>query len=105
MVECHVAQIDLPFSGISHPCIVGFFGFSVKPFSLIMELVEHGDLYSFLHEDKTTLSLPMQLKIALNVAQGMVKRNAFYASLSCVRHIYTVYLHLSFIEILNPQIY
>ena len=60
------------YSGIKHPCIVDFMGFSINPFAVVMELVPCGNLYKFLHNETQPLSWEYRMKVAINVAQGMV---------------------------------
>lgn len=68
-------------SGLVHPNLVNLLGFFLDPMpSMLMEFVDGGDLYSFLHEHDEQLGpgeeaprLPSAviLKIALDIAHGM----------------------------------
>lgn len=68
-------------SGLVHPNLVNLLGFFLDPMpSMLMEFVDGGDLYSFLHEHDEELGsgeeaprLPSAviLKIALDIAHGM----------------------------------
>lgn len=68
-------------SGLMHPNLVNLLGFYLDPVpSMVMEYIEGGDLYSFLHEHDDTIvpgdeipKLPSAviLKLALDIANGM----------------------------------
>ena len=68
-------------SGLVHPNLVNLLGFYLNPMpAMLMEFVDGGDLYSFLHscdeqllpgEEPPKLSSAVILKIALDIANGM----------------------------------
>ncbi|KYQ93736.1 leucine-rich repeat-containing protein (LRR) [Tieghemostelium lacteum] len=61
-------------SSLSHPNIVPMKGFCFQPYSIVMEYMDLGNLSTYLlakKQEGTTLSWPVILKIASDVASGM----------------------------------
>ena len=60
-------------NGIHHPNILGLVGLCKDPLCIVTEFAAEGDLFTFLHDrqPKVSQSLPLKLKIAFDIAQGM----------------------------------
>lgn len=58
-------------SQLDHPNLVKLLGFSVNPYSIIMELVPKGTLYDLVNNQEFKMDWNLRLKIALDIAQGM----------------------------------
>jgi len=58
-------------SSLKHPNLVQLLGYCINPFRMVMQLIPHGDLYNYLHDDKQSLSMKLLLKIAADIAHGM----------------------------------
>jgi hypothetical protein len=59
-------------SGLQHPSIVNLKGFSLsKPFSMILELVPHGELYNYINDKTKPLDWALRLRIAWDIARGL----------------------------------
>eukprot|EP01133_Synstelium_polycarpum_P013612 gene13612-16019_t len=61
-------------SELKHRNVVNLHGFTVRPFTMVLEHIEGGDLYNFLHSDAGAVldnDWPMRLRLALDVARGM----------------------------------
>jgi serine/threonine protein kinase len=56
---------------LNHPCIVNIKGYTINPFSLVMEKLNKGNLYTFLHDDKNKISWKFRITVAINIAAGM----------------------------------
>ena len=57
---------------LSHPNIVQLIGIAFRPLRMILEYVENGDLYSLLHDDKSSdISWNLRLLIAWDIAKGL----------------------------------
>ena len=48
---------------MNHRAIAGLVGYSWEPLELALELVPHGDLYSFLHNPDNQISWPFRFKM------------------------------------------
>src|SRR5690606_3617068 len=58
-------------SELKNPFLVNLLGFCIEPtFAIIMDFAEYGDLYSYIHSDKS-ISWDAILKIAHDIAQGL----------------------------------
>ncbi|KAL6078168.1 Myotubularin-like phosphatase domain, variant 2 [Balamuthia mandrillaris] len=58
-------------SGLDHPNIVPLRGFSLEPCCIVTEFMQHGSLYSYLHDEKSAnLSWALRFKIAKDIAKG-----------------------------------
>eukprot|EP01127_Copromyxa_protea_P005655 TRINITY_DN1551_c0_g2_i1.p1 TRINITY_DN1551_c0_g2~~TRINITY_DN1551_c0_g2_i1.p1 ORF type:complete len:537 (-),score=105.19 TRINITY_DN1551_c0_g2_i1:268-1752(-) len=57
---------------IEHPNIVRILAICSKPFCIVQELCSGGNLYDLLHDYKTPITLAMRLKIALDIANGIL---------------------------------
>jgi serine/threonine protein kinase len=44
---------------------------------MIMEKLDHGSLYKFLHEEKNSLNWGFRYRVAMNVAEGMAFLHSF----------------------------
>lgn len=58
-------------SGLVHPNVVSLMGYCTEPYAMVMDFVACGDLYGFLHDEKSLVDWPIRLKIALDIAKGM----------------------------------
>ncbi|KAL5072229.1 hypothetical protein RYX36_023116 [Vicia faba] len=59
-------------SKIQHENVIKFIGACTKPnFHLVTEYMSGGNMYDFLHIQKTVLTLPSLLKVAIDVSQGV----------------------------------
>ena len=60
-------------SKLQHPNLVNLVGFCTFPFVILLELVNHGELYNFLHEPSLYSSLDwrMRTRIVIDIARGM----------------------------------
>ena len=58
-------------SALSHPCITNLKGYSMKPLSMVMELVSGGDLWGYLHDEEAPLDWQIRYKLAIDMARGM----------------------------------
>jgi len=58
-------------SGLRHPNIVELKGFCTAPLCLVMEFMDMGTLYAFIHEKSNAIDWNLRLKIASDVARGM----------------------------------
>ncbi|KAF2069141.1 hypothetical protein CYY_009538 [Polysphondylium violaceum] len=61
-------------SDLKHPNVVNLLGFTIQPFTMVMEYIECGDLHKFLHNpigDVLNNNWPLILKLALDIAKGM----------------------------------
>eukprot|EP01096_Ripella_sp_DP13-Kostka_P001529 TRINITY_DN1180_c0_g1_i1.p1 TRINITY_DN1180_c0_g1~~TRINITY_DN1180_c0_g1_i1.p1 ORF type:complete len:945 (+),score=366.35 TRINITY_DN1180_c0_g1_i1:425-2836(+) len=58
-------------SGLQHPCIVNLIGYTTQPLSMVMECVQGGDLFGFLHNPSIDVDWQLRFKIALDIANGM----------------------------------
>jgi serine/threonine protein kinase len=56
---------------------VNIVGYSINPFAMLMEKMDQGNLYNYLHDDKNSLSWPLRFKIAENIADGMAYLHSF----------------------------
>ena len=57
---------------LKHPNLVRMHGFSTEPLLIVMELVEGGDLYGFLHNPAMPkLTWEQRIRIALEISDGM----------------------------------
>ena len=44
---------------------------------MVMEKLDKGSLYKFLHDEKNTITWGLKLRIALNIAEGMAFLHSF----------------------------
>jgi hypothetical protein len=57
---------------LKHTNLVRMYGFSTDPLLIVMEVIEGGDLYSYLHNSNTPkLSWTQRVRLALEIARGM----------------------------------
>lgn len=72
MMRFEMWEISLKFRRkLSHPCIVNLKGYTINPFSLVMEKLNKGNLYTFLHDEKNKISWKFRTTVAMNIASGM----------------------------------
>ena len=57
-------------SGLKHPNLVNLLGFTVSPFSIVMEFLPAGNLHRYVKDEKNVLDWPYRVKIALDIAKG-----------------------------------
>ena len=69
-------------SGLDHQNIVNLIGYTVKPLCMVMELVEGGDLYAYLHNDALSgqMGWPLRIKMTFEIARGCVFVIVFWKS-------------------------
>ncbi|XP_039117118.1 serine/threonine-protein kinase STY46-like [Dioscorea cayenensis subsp. rotundata] len=72
-IRVEFAQEILILSEVQHRNVVRFIGASAKPpqFCIVTEYMSGGSLHDFLHKVNNVLELPLILKFALDVCQGM----------------------------------
>ncbi|EGC30717.1 roco6, ROCO family protein [Dictyostelium purpureum] len=61
-------------SDLKHPNVVNLLGFTLNPFTMVMEYIDCGDLHKFLHSqigDILNGNWALILKLALDIAKGM----------------------------------
>ncbi|XP_058725416.1 serine/threonine-protein kinase STY8-like isoform X3 [Vicia villosa] len=59
-------------SNVQHKNVIKFIGAATKPnFHFVTEYMSGGNMYDFLHIQKTILTLPSLLKVAIDVSQGV----------------------------------
>lgn len=59
-------------SGLQHPCLVQLKGFSLQgSMAMVMEILEHGDLYSYINDHENKLDWDLRLRIAWDIAKGL----------------------------------
>lgn len=62
----------LLMSGLEHKNIVALKGVCLKPFCMITEFLPYGDLRHYLENPKNEINWTVRLRIAIDIAQGMV---------------------------------
>ena len=67
-------------SHLHHQNLVNFIGFSLNPYTLVIEYVPYGALNEFLNKDTSDLGWDLRLKIAVDVAQGMAFMHSLHPS-------------------------
>ncbi|KAN0011928.1 hypothetical protein ACTFIU_000147 [Dictyostelium citrinum] len=61
-------------SDLKHPNVVNLLGFTLSPFTMVMEYIDCGDLHKFLHSpvgDQLNGNWALILKLALDIGKGM----------------------------------
>lgn len=58
-------------SEIEHLNLVKMIGITVDPFRLILEFMDSGNLFQFVHDKKNKLSAKKMVSFAVNIAHGM----------------------------------
>eukprot|EP01125_Pyxidicula_operculata_P011575 TRINITY_DN3792_c0_g3_i1.p1 TRINITY_DN3792_c0_g3~~TRINITY_DN3792_c0_g3_i1.p1 ORF type:complete len:1898 (+),score=455.03 TRINITY_DN3792_c0_g3_i1:41-5695(+) len=59
-------------SNLMHPNLVKLSAFSLDPFAIIMEYLPYGNLYEFLNDPKSPRHWAIGMKIAIDIARGML---------------------------------
>jgi len=59
-------------SGLEHPNLVNLIGVCLDPLCIVTEFMAYGDLYNFLQDTSRDLDLALRLKIAIDIASGML---------------------------------
>eukprot|EP01117_Protostelium_nocturnum_P011694 TRINITY_DN4256_c3_g1_i11.p1 TRINITY_DN4256_c3_g1~~TRINITY_DN4256_c3_g1_i11.p1 ORF type:complete len:1743 (-),score=580.06 TRINITY_DN4256_c3_g1_i11:39-5267(-) len=57
-------------STLRHPNVVNLKGYCINPYAMLMEKVDNGPLYRFLHKEGE-ISWDLKMRIAVDIAQGM----------------------------------
>lgn len=58
-------------SWLKHPNLVELIGICLEPFCMVMEIMDKGSLFSYIHKDGVKLDWPLRIQIALDIAHGM----------------------------------
>lgn len=59
-------------SRLVHPNLVKLVGFSFRdPPAMILELINHGDMYQLIADKSKEIDWPLRMKIVLDIAKGM----------------------------------
>jgi small GTP-binding protein len=58
-------------SELKHDCIVAMKGVCLAPWSLVMEFMPYGDLYSFLQDPQNEINWKMRMTMAFNIASAI----------------------------------
>ena len=56
---------------LEHPNIVAFLGANVEQLAIVTEFVVQGSLFDLLRNRSTEITIPLALRIALDIARGM----------------------------------
>lgn len=64
-------------ASLKHPAIVSMLGVVMHPLSIVTEFVGGGNLFDFIHVDKSPFDWPVRVKIALDICAGMTFMHSF----------------------------
>lgn len=63
--------LTLKKSGLEHPNLVQLKGVCKEPFCMVLEFMNGGNLFDFIHDQENLLPVSLQLSFALDIAKGM----------------------------------